>query len=109
MGKQKGHNDDFYHRYIQAEGLQVMKHNLMMRDFKDHTNSIRKHCIINELIIDLTNALQNDLAPGCRIHTNRLNMCHVCDCALCVWFCLIYDLNINIIILINVDRCVCVI
>ena len=44
-------------------------------EFKGHTNSSRKH-INNVLLvgdINLTNALQNYLAPGCRIQTMRSN------------------------------------
>ena len=44
-------------------------------EFKGQTNSSRKH-INNVLLIgdiNLTNALQNDLAPGCRIQTIRSN------------------------------------
>ena len=85
MGKQTGQKGTIQHHYNNDDILQgktppsqstlKMNNKCLMQpnrhEFKGQTNSSRKH-INNVLLIgdiNLTNALQNDLAPGCRIQT----------------------------------------
>ena len=89
IGKQNGQKGTIQHHYNNdhlLEGktptsLSTLKINNKCliqpnnHEFKGQTNSSRKH-INNVLLIgdiNLTNALQNDLAPGCRIQTIRSN------------------------------------
>ena len=89
MGKQNGQKGTIQHHHNNEDLLQgktptslstlKMNNNCLMQtnrhEFKGQTNSSRKH-INNVLLmgdINLTNALQNDLAPGCRIQTIRSN------------------------------------
>ena len=88
MGKQNGQKGTIQHQYNNDDLVQgktptsvsTLKMNnkcLMqpnMHEFKGQTNSSEKH-INNVLLIgdiNLTNPLQNDQAPGCRMRTIRL-------------------------------------
>ena len=88
-GKQNGQKGTIQHHYNNDDLLQgksdtslstlKMNNKCLMqpnrREFNCQTSLIRKHInnVLLILDINLTNALQNDLAPGCRIQTIRSN------------------------------------
>ena len=82
-GKQNGQQGNIQHHYDNEDLLSTLKINnksLMQpnsHEVQGQTNSSGKY-INNVLLIgdtNLTNALQKDLAPGCRIQTIRSNRC----------------------------------